>query len=172
MNDLMTKTTEQQNAIALQREILSGSQDANNVLTTSGQVGPLFHAHYTNMETAENGIANLIAKILKENGSNFPLNIANSEFRNIAIAGSMFASDIFAATQLEFSAGSIRYPYETIHAYLSVFMSPDNKHKLAGLPRIGKIDLTSNEDYNRPAVMGKDGKKRKTKPRRKWFLIQ
>ena len=167
-----TLTTEQQNAIALQREVLGGSQDTNNVLTTSGQVGPEFHTHYTNMESGENGIANLIAKVLTENGSVFPLDIANGEFRKLAIAGSMFASEVFATTQAEFSAGSKRYPYETIAAYLSIFMSPDNKHKLAGLPRVGKINLTASEDFDRPSVLGKDGIKRKIKPRRKWFLVQ
>lgn len=161
-----------QNAIDFQREVTNGSQDINNFLSASEQVGPEFHTHYTNMESGENGIANLIVKIFMDNGSVFPFDIANGEFRKLAIAGSMFASEIFATTQAEFSAGSKRYPYETIAAYLSVFMSPDNKHKLKGLPLVGKINLTSSEDFDRPIVLGKDGIKRKIKPRRKWFLIQ
>lgn len=167
-----TLTAEQKDAIALQREILNGAQDANNVLTTSGQVGPLFHNHFVNMETGDNGIANLIAKVLTDNGSVFPLDVASGEFRKMAIAGSMFASEIFATTQVEFSAGSKRYPFKTIHAYLSVFMSPDNKNKLKGLPVVGMIKLTASEDFDRPKVMGTDGIARKIKPRRKWFLVQ
>ena len=141
-------------AIALQRETLSGSMDINNVLTTSTQVHPLFQTHYTNMETAENGITALIKEILTANEAVFPKGIEETEFRPIALAASMFASEIIEQVQSRFSNGSMRYPYKTVHQYLSIFMTRSGK--------VGKIKLSNTEDKPRPC----------NKPRTKWYLVE
>ena len=153
----MTKQQEKNavsSAISMQSEILESEKDINNVLSTSKQVGPLFHTHYVNMTSGKNGIETLITEILTDCQAIFPQDIENTEFRKIAIAASLFASDIISEVQARFASGSIRYPYETIHQYLSIFMFRKGK--------VGKIKLTNNEDSDRTCC----------KPRTKWFLIQ
>ena len=145
---------ESKTAIGMNREILSGSQDINNVLTTSSVVSPLFHTHYVNMETELHGISNLIAEILTEREAVFPLGIENGEFRKIAIASSMFADEIIEQVQSRFASGSVRYPYTTVHQYLSVFMFRKGQ--------VGKVKLSGAEDKPRHCC----------KPRCKWYLVQ
>ena len=145
---------EAKTAVGMNREILSGSKDINNVLSTSSVVSPLFHTHYTNMETELHGISNLIAEILTEREAVFPLGIENGEFRKIAIAASLTAEEIIEAVQSRFASGSVRYPYTTVHQYLSVFMFRKGQ--------IGKIKLTGAEDKPRSCC----------KPRCRWYLVQ
>ncbi len=160
-----TLTNEQQNAIAMSPEILSNSQDINNILTTSGQVRAVFHTHYVNLETKDKGIADLICQILKENGSVFPKDCEQTELRGIAIAGAMFTEEILTEVWKRFSAGSVRYPKQTVKAYLSVWLStdsqPGDKKMLNRKARVGKIKLSSSEDSEREC----------DKPRCKWFLF-
>ena len=144
---------ESKNAISMQREILTNCQDINNVLTSAQNVSPLFHSHYVNMDTAAHGIENLIAEILTAREAVFPKGIEHTEFKKVAIAASMFASEIEKEVEARFTAGSCRYPYETIHQYLSVFMFRKGK--------VGKIKLSGIEDQPRPCC----------KPRCKWYLI-
>jgi hypothetical protein len=157
-----TKTTKISNpSIALQRELLGNVQDINNVLTSSENVSPLFHGHYFNMENGKHGIETLITEILTENESILPSAIntgakahyEHNALRQVAIASSMFTCDIINEVQSRFSNGSNRYPYTTIHQYLSIFMFRSGK--------VGKIKLSNSEDKNRPCF----------KPRVKWFLI-
>lgn len=148
------KNQEKNSAIAMSREIQSSQQDINNVLTTSQAVSGVFHDHWVEMETGKNGIANLISKILSEKEAVFPKGIENTEFRSVAISTSLFASDIIKEVQSQFTAGSIRYPYFTIHTYLSVFMFRKNK--------VGKIKLSNSEDSERDCC----------KPRTKYYLVQ
>jgi hypothetical protein len=156
---MKTTKSEQKNAIALNREIVSGSQDINNVLTTSNVVSPLHHAHYVNMQSGNNGIDSLIAEILTENEAIFPANIdKNVEFRKIAISASMFTCEIVNEVQNRFTAGTKRYPKETIEAYLSVWMT--RKESFCKF-KVGKIKLTSKEDASREC----------NRPRFKWYLI-
>ncbi len=156
--------SEKKNAIALNREIVSGSQDINNVLSTSGKVSPLFHAHYTNMESGDNGISALIMEILKERDAVFPANfdaVKKSHYndngvRPIVIAASLFTREILDEVEARFTAGTKRYPLETVEAYLSVWLVRGGK--------VGKVKMTKTEDsINRP--------KNWSKPRCKWFLI-
>ncbi len=148
-----TMKNETQAAIAMNREVQSNCQDINNVLTTSGKVKAVFHTHFECMETGECGIADLISRILREREASFPANVEQTELRSIAIAGSMFTSEILAEVQSRFSAGSIRYPLQTVKAYLSVFMRKQGK--------VGKIQLSNSEDSQRECC----------KPRCKWYLI-
>lgn len=149
------------------RETISLLHDANNVLTT-GEVPPVFQAHWPDMETGKHGIANLIALILKEREAVFPAGVENSEFRSVAIGTSVFASELIEEVQNRFTAGTRRYPYNTIHQYVAVFMDPANKHFKKNLPKVGQIHLTNAEDKNRFTKTGK----RIFKPRCKYYLIQ
>lgn len=124
-------------------------QDINNELTAR-QVKPALQGHWMQ------GIESLITDILTEREATFPLNIAQTEFRKVAIATSMFTQEIKDEIDNRFTAGSTRYPLETIETYLSVFMT---RKKL-----IAKIKLTNAEDKPRPA--------KNCKPRAKWFLVQ
>ena len=106
------------------------------------------------MTTEENGIAALISEILSDNEAIFPAGIETTEFRKVAIASAMFASEIIEQVQSRFAAGSVRYPYKTIHQYLSIFMTRNGK--------VGKIKLTNAEDKPRPC----------NKPRTKWYFVE
>jgi hypothetical protein len=152
-NNNMSETKAAKNAISMQREIASNQQDNNNTFSTSNMVGPLFHNHYVNMETGLNGIENLITEILTEAEAIFPAGIENGEFRKVAIAASLFPHEIFAAAEIKFSAGSKRYPLETIWQYLGVRMKRANT--------VGKIQLKGTEDQERDC----------DRPRSKWYLV-
>lgn len=147
-------TTEQANAIGMSREVLANSQDINNVLSTGNVTKAVFHTHFVSMENDLAGIADLIASILRENEAVFPLNVGATDLRPIAIAGSLFTSEVLAQVQARFTAGSKRYPLQTVKNYLSTYMAKAGK--------VGKIQLKGNEDTSRPCP----------KPRCKWFLAQ
>ena len=149
-------------AKSMQRDLLGNAQDIGNVLTTAENVQPAFMPHAFNMVTGLHGVANLIADILTEREAMFARGIESTELRKVAIAASMFASEVIAEVQARFAAGTSRYPYETIHMYLSVFMNHENKHALKGLPSVAKIKLTNAEDKPRPCY----------KPRTKYYLVQ
>ena len=149
----MNETKAAKNAISMQREIASNQQDNNSIFSTSNMVGPLYHNHYVNMETGKNGIENLITEILTEHGAILTVEATKGELRQIAIAMSLYPHEIFAAAELKFSAGSKRYPIETIWQYLGVRMKRANT--------VGKIQLTGTEDPNRDC----------DRPRSKWYLI-
>ena len=149
-----TLTSEQLAALGMSDEILANSQTLNSFLTSSGQVKAVFHTHYVNMEKNLCGIEDLICSILTENDSYFKKNIEATGDRHLAIIGSMFTSDIVKEVQNKFTAGSVRYPAQTIKASLSVFMFKKGK--------IGKIELSGLEDKTRTSC----------KPRCKWYLIK
>ena len=156
----MTKAQENsavKSAISMQDDILEGSRDINNVLSTSNQVSPLFHTHYVNMETGKNGIQNLIIQILTEREAIFNKSILTGNLKNIAIASSMYAEEIIAEVQAKFASGSKRYPYTTTHQYLSIFMFRK------GI--VGKINSETCPGYTDP-------NRHCCKPRTKWYLIK
>jgi hypothetical protein len=150
MNETLNATVE---AKKMQRELLANAMDSNNVITTAENVGPMFLAPYFNMTDGDGGIERLIMEILTDNGSVFPSDIASTEFRQVAINGSMYASEIIQAVQDRFAAGSTGYPYATVYAYLC---NKENKKKSGILA----IKLTNSEDKPRPCP----------KPRQKYFL--
>lgn len=145
--------TMKETAQGMSRELTQNSQDINGFLTVA-EIQPLTQTHWTNTATGENGIADLITHILRENDSVFPLNVGNTELRQIAIAGSMFTEEILAKVQAYFTAGSTRYPLQTIKNYLATYMFKKGK--------VGKIQLTGKEDATRECA----------RPRCKWFLVQ
>ena len=147
---------------ALSREIVDTSRDMNNILASAGNVHNYVRAHYVDTAMGTYGIESLISAILKERGAIFPAGIEgkmdengtviNGEFRNVAIAASMFATEVIAAVRDTF--GADRYPDPTIRSYLSHFMTKSGK--------VGNICLKSAEDCGRPC----------DKPRTKFYLVE
>jgi hypothetical protein len=133
---------------------LQVSKDVNKVLTKSNIARPIFHTHYANLATGEFGIADLIAKILSENGSVFKAGVESTPSKVQAIAGSMFTQEIINRVQAIFTGGTCRYPPKSVKAYLSCVRI----HK----GRFGKIQLSGVEDQPRPCP----------KPRCKYYLVQ
>ncbi len=152
------QTAEQKNAIALSREIVDNSRDINNVLTTSAVTRAVFHTHFVSMDNSLFGIADLITSILREAEAVFPKGIETSELRGVALASALTTDEIKSAIDRRFTAGSIRYPLQSVKSYLSVFMSQSTKHHKA---TVGKIQMSNAEDKNRECC----------KPRCKWYLI-
>jgi hypothetical protein len=132
----------------------TNGRDANTFYTESGNVAPIFQNHWIETTTGKNGIANLIIKILTDNGSVFKKDIDSPEDKKIAIDGGMFTSQILAKVKLMFTAGTSRYPESTVRTYLSVHM----KHG----KELGKIQLSKFEDTGR-----KGGK-----PRIIWYAFK
>lgn len=141
--------------LPLSRDIVEMSRDANNVFKSAGNVHKFVRTHYVDMETGVYGIERLIAKILSERSAVFPKGIENSEYRSVAIASAMFASDIIKVVQTTF--GEERYPYATVHTYLSNFMTKQTCQN-----KVGKIHLSNAEDCDRKCC----------KPRVKYYLLE
>lgn len=139
---------------AVAREIVDTARDKNNLLNSAGNVHLLIRDHYVDTKNGIYGIESLIASILKSHGSQFPKGIELGEFRKVAIAASMFASEVISEVQNAF--GKDRYPYATIHSYLSYFMTRNGK--------LGKIKLSNAEDSTRPSDI--------CKPRTKFYMIE
>ena len=145
---------------------------ALNSKYTAGNVGPEFHTHWVNLVSGENGIQWLVGKALEGKGAKYNRGIEFTGGRAMAIAGSMFTSELYAETRQIFSSNSVRYCENSVRQYCSVFMSETNKNRMLNLTvRVGRIQLSNAEDFDRPPVLGGDGKWRKTKPRCKWYLI-
>ena len=140
---------------AVSREIVDSARDKNNLLESAGNVHFFVRDHYVDVETGTYGIERLIASILRNRSAMFPSGIEKTEFRKVAISAAMFASEIIESVQDTF--GKERYPYATVHSYLSHFMTKANSHN-----KIGKIKLSNAEDSNRPCC----------KPRIKFYLIE
>ena len=129
------------------KNIHANIQDINNELTAR-QVKPLLQGHWIE------GVEKLITDILTEREAVFPLGVENTEFKKVAIAAAMFTQEIKDEIETRFTAGTTRYPLETVETYLSVFMPRKGT--------IGKIKLTNAEDKPRPCC----------KPRTKWYLVK
>lgn len=175
MNSIETKTVRklarelQGEARKLQGEARSTTTDKNGIYTAAGNVSPMFMDHAVDMATGKNGIAFLIAEVLQEREAVFPANVANTQFRQTAIAAALYTREIEEAVDAKMRAISARYPDATISTYLSAFMNPQSKHFVPKtfqgipMPRIGQIKLGRIEDMDRP--------KECRKPRSKWYLI-
>ena len=111
-----------------------------------------YGTHYANTELDIYGIQQLVCQVLRENESVFFRGIESTEFRHIAIASSMFTSNIIAAVGLKFADAGMRYKPQAVKNVLSTY----------GKDLIVKITLSNNEDQPRPC----------SKPRAKWYLIQ
>lgn len=155
---MTTETQVNETAIRLCKNVLENGKDANNVLTVAG-IPPVFQTHVFNAETGKHGIKNLIIEILRDKGAEFPAGtegtIENpSPLRSIVIAASMLAEDVKNEVERRFTAGSTRYPYATVHQYLSVFMVREGT--------ICKFQMSSKEDADRACC----------KPRTRYYIKQ
>lgn len=130
--------------------ILETSQALNATFAVR-QVDLCYRTHYANTRTGDCGIEDLICRILSDAGAVFPADIAETEYRALAISASLFVKEIEEKVRQHF--GDNRYPPSTIAAYCSTLSK-----------RIGKIKLINPEDAGRPSEA--------CKPRRKYFLIQ
>lgn len=147
---------------ALSGDVVATMQDLNDVLTSAGNVHKLVRAHYVNLADGIYGIERLIASILQNHciamGCNetgtFPSGVEKTEFRSIAIAGGMFASDVIATVREVF--GADRYPDPVIKTYLAHHMQKDKSQN-----KTGSIQLSTLEDKGRPCP----------KPRTKYYLL-
>ena len=152
----MIKNTEIENenkalAVAMAPEIIANCQDINNTLKTAG-VRAHFQTHYANAMLDVYGILALVKDILRDKQAEFPRGIEATELRQIAVAASLFTSEILAEVENRFAAGGSRYKVQAVKNVLSTY----------GKGEIGKITLTNSEDKPRDCA----------KPRCKWYLIQ
>lgn len=137
-------------AVSQSAEIVANCKDINNTLATA-EVRAHFQAHYANAELDVFGILALVKDILREAQAEFPRGIEGTELRQIALAASMFTSDILREVESRFAAGGFRYKIQAVKNCLSTY----------GKGQIGKINLTNAEDQPREC----------DKPRCKWYLI-
>ena len=137
-------------AVAMSAEIVDTCKAVNNTLSVAG-VRAHFQAHYANAELDVCGILALVKDILREAQAEFPRGIEATELRKIAVAASMFSSEILREVEERFSAGGFRYKIQAVKNVLSTY----------GKNEIGKIILTNAEDKPRDCA----------KPRCKWYLI-
>ena len=155
-------------AIAMSPEVLDSSKAINNTLTTTAIVRPVFMAHYADASNTVMGIMALVKDILRQGEAEFPRNAHETELRKIVIAASMFSSEILAKVQERFSAGTTRYPFQTVKNVLcsygsnKVYGSGPRKGQPMGDGSISMIRLSSDEDQPRTCP----------KPRRKYYLIR
>lgn len=159
---IMKMTLDQSNeaaafAVSLSAETIAASKGVNNTLETTGKVKASYGTHYANTELDIYGIQQLVCEILRANESVFSrgiesTEIESTELRHIAIAASMFTSDIIATVNEAFADAGMRYKPQAVKNVLSTY----------GKDLIVKITLTNNEDQPRPC----------SKPRAKWYLIQ
>jgi hypothetical protein len=151
MNTEIENQNEKDAAVAMSAEIVANCKDINNTLSIAGTRAH-FQAHYANAELDVFGILQLVKRILREAQAEFPRGIEATELRKIAVAASMFSTDILRQVEIEFSAGGFRYKMQAVKNVLSTY----------GKNEIGKITLTNAEDHPRDC----------SKPRCKWYLIQ
>ena len=148
-----TGNEEKAAAVAMSGEVLEAMQAVNNTLTTAG-VRPNFQAHYANAKLDVYGIMDLVKDILRVAQAEFPRGIENTELRKIAVAASLFTSEILAEVQARFAAGSTRYKVQSVKNCLSTYGKVDGT--------IGRIKLSNTEDKPRDCA----------KPRCKWYRVQ
>lgn len=151
-----TETIEAKNetkalAVSLSAEIVETCKAVNNTLETTEAVTPFYGAHYANAQLDVCGIVALVEKVLRDNQAVFPRGIEATALRKIAVAASMFTSEVVEAVKVEFAAAGMRYKAQAVKNVLSTY----------GKGRIAKIRLTPEEDQPRTS----------DKPRAKWYLI-
>jgi len=138
----------------LVREVFGNTIDGNNILTAI-KVAPVFQGHYfEDNATSSQGITALITAILTEAQAVFPAGTELTEFRPVVVKTAMFVADIADQVQARFSAGSTRYPLQSVKQYVSVYLSKKGT--------VAKFQLTSAEDSSRHCA----------KPRTKYYLVQ
>src|SRR5271169_1338433 len=103
-----SQTEEKAIAIEMSDATVETCKAINNTLTTA-EVRPHFQAHYANAKLDVCGIMALVRDILRDKQAELPRGIEGTALRHIAIAASLFTSEIIAEVQIRFAAGSTRY---------------------------------------------------------------
>lgn len=140
-------------ALSLSPEIVETCKAVNNTLATTEAVKAHYGTHYAQAELGVCGIVAMVKDILREAQAVFPRGIENSDFRKIAVAASLFTSDIVRAVEERFASAGMRYKRQVVCNVLSADITDS----------FCKIQLTNAEDKPRPAGF--------CKPRCKWYLI-
>lgn len=148
--EIETKNEEKVAAIELSPETIDACKAVNNTLKTAG-VRAHYQTHYANAKLDVCGIMALVKDILREAQAEFPRGIEQTELRKLAIAASLFTSDILREVETRFAAGGSRYKIQAVKNCLSTY----------GKNEIGKISLSNSEDQPRDCA----------KPRCKWYLL-
>lgn len=152
----MLKLNEQKKAKAMAIELtdqtIETCQAVNNTLDTAG-VRAHFQAHYANAKLGVYGVMDLVRDILREAQAEFPRGIESTELRKIAVAASMFTSEILAEVERRFAAGASRYKAQAVKNCLSTYGKQDGT--------IASIKLSNEEDQPREC----------SKPRFKWYRV-
>ena len=154
-------------AVSISDKTIETCKEINNTLTIA-EVRPHFQTHYANAKLDIFGIMDLVRDILRDKQAELPRGIETTELRNIAIAASLFTSEILAEVQVRFSAGSTRYKMQSVKNCLSCYGSSKTYSKgpkagqLMGDGSICRIKLSNDEDQPRKCA----------KPRCKWYRVQ
>jgi len=152
MLKLNTENEEKALAVSLSGEIVETCKAVNNTLTIA-EARPHFQTHYANAQLDVYGVLALVRDILREAQAEFPRGIEATELRKIAVAASMFTSEILAEVEARFAAGGGRYKVQAVKNCLSTYGKKDGT--------IAKIRLSNGEDQPRKSA----------KPRCKWYLV-
>jgi hypothetical protein len=150
MNDSPITNEPKAAAVAMSDELVTASMSINNTLKIQG-TRAFFATHYANAQLDVFGIVSLVQYVLKQNDAVFGRGIEHTDLRAVAIASSMFTSDIIAEVGKLFADAGLRYKPQAVKNVLSTY----------GKPLIVKITLSSDEDRPRPC----------SKPRAKWYLV-
>jgi hypothetical protein len=130
-----TKKTERKPrkvARSLGKQLQAVARMMNHTYTVAENVSPYTMAHWVDTQTGEQGIANLIARILREAGAVFPACVGDTSpsekspyttTKAMALKASMTAREIIAEVQARFSAGTKRHSPASIHTYLCQWLS-------------------------------------------------
>lgn len=168
MNDTNINNDGATMAIALSAETVQACKDIATTLTETKVVRPVFMPHIADAQNDICGIQSLISDILTQAEAIFPRGIEATELRPIAVAASLTTQSILTEVERRFSAGTTRYPYQTVRNYLSVY----------GKGTFGQIALSNAEDSDRnnaDNVAWRKAHGAKTgiclAPRSKWYLI-
>ena len=153
MIKLNTENEAKAEAIAMSEDTIDACKSVANTQTIAG-VSPFFQPHYANAKIDVYGVMGLVRDILRVAQAEFPQGIEGTALRHLAIAASLFTSEIIAEVQIRFSAGTTRYRPQSVRNCLSTY------GKLDGT--IAKIDLTPEEDQPRHCKI----------PRSKWYRVQ
>lgn len=158
-------------ARSLGEQLQALARTMNHTYTVAENVSPYTMAHWIDTKTGEQGIADLIARILRENGAVFPACIGDTSpsekspyttTKAMALKASMTAREIIAEVQARFTAGTKRHSPASVYTYLCQWLS--KPHSVKGkviAPIIGKLYQSTSEDSERHC----------NKPQIVWFLI-
>jgi hypothetical protein len=140
----MKNSNNKPNRLNLQRTC----KQLNQSMTATQKIPPQLQAHFP-----EGGLRGLIIKILRTHGAAWTGDTQLPSDRAAAIKAAMFVEEIVSKCKEIFTAGTIRYPKQSVKNCLGE-MAKDSE--------VGKIGLSNGEDSNREC----------DRPRSKWYLVK